>query len=350
MTRTLPRDLLALVLLLSAAACEGRQPIGTPSDNPTAGATGTGASAGQNNGGANQNNGFAGQSNGPAAWTIVNAPGGTGGTFQAPPTGGGPSTTGCGDTGGAGGAAVSDTGGAGGLAPDDTGGLGGSAFAIPTGAGGNGVLDGAPCSSTTIANPYGGSSGQCLADYGLYANVPKDKMDRCPCSRALGRANPPEHFYCPPGVGGLAEGTIGPEGGTIMLPGFPGLGNEVDLEIPPGALPAPQLIYLIPLPIPTPNGYTDLSPIYALEPRGLKLAVSAKLRIGWDVFQAAGFPYRVQSATQLYQSSAPESCYQPVPGSSPGAGITIGLIDHFGYVFTGYPASLDPAICFAPGR
>jgi hypothetical protein len=189
--------------------------------------------------------------------------------------------------------------------------------------------------------------GGCFADNGPYANVPKDPSNRCPCSRAYGRANPPAGIYCPPGTGAGGEVVIGPEGGTLALPGHDSFGGQVSLVVPPGALSQPTKLTMTELPVPTPIGYTDLTPIYDLEPAGLKLAAPAKLVMYWDIYQAAGASLTLSLQGGVYESLTQLGSYALLPGSSTGAGMSFAAIDTLGFVFASYPATLDPAYCLA---
>jgi hypothetical protein len=247
---------------------------------------------------------------------------------------------------------------AGGGMPGAASGAGGTAGASSTTSGAAGVLGqvtgaggigstttGGGCGPTAFADPNGGSSGSCRADTGPYANVPKDPTDRCPCSRAIGRANPPEHRLCPPGSGAKMQATIGPGGGTLMLDTHAAQGSAFVLDVPPGALPMPTVLTVTELPGTTPIGYTDLTPLYVLEPVGLKLAARAKLSIPWNVVIASGFELRSPPETSIYESATQTGGYARLGDSYDNAGFSQGSIDTLGYLFVAYPASIDPASC-----
>jgi hypothetical protein len=324
------RDIPALVLLLAVATCDGRSAIPEPT-----GGKGARFGAGANGGVTNQ--------------------GGAGGSAGSVGTPAGGSTfTGEGLQGGAGKAVANPYGGAGGTAPTSTGYAGaGGAQQYSTGFGGIGgyLMDGpAPWGgggTAPFADPNGGGGGQ-LWDSGPYSGVAKDPMDRCPCSRALGRANPPEHFLCPPGTGEKVGVMVGPGGGTVDLPGHGTFYSYTEIAIPPGALSAWTFVTITELTGLTPTGYTDLSPVFAIEPTGLLLAKRAKVTIPWDIYLAAGFPFINPKQSFVYASASPSSGFAPLADSGGGFGVDTGTVDRFGYVFAGYPATLDPPFCTAP--
>jgi hypothetical protein len=305
----LSRDILALLVLCAAAACGDRPPIVMPG-GPAAKPAPTGA-AGNGNG-----------------------------------SGGGPAMEGCcsgAPSGGAGapGSGATDLGGL----PMPTAGAGGGAIAIPDPNGG--ASGQTACTPTAFSNPYGGSGGGCLADSGLYANVPKDPDDTCPCSRAAGRARPPAHLLCPPGSGANAQATIGPDGGSIILATNADPGGALRLDVPRGALDAPTVISVTELQAPTPTGFTDYTPLYLLEPLGLHLATPAQVTVQWDIVIAAGFGYSTPSSLAIYHSVSQNRDFGALGDSTNTGGASKATIDALDYLFVGYPASLDPEVCMA---
>jgi hypothetical protein len=169
----------------------------------------------------------------------------------------------------------------------------------------------------------------------------------CPCSRALGRPQMTETLFCPSGSGAKIEATIGPAGGTLsMMTGSEGV--TLELDVPAGALSAPTLIAVVELPGPTPTGFTDYSPVYAFEPTGLQFAVPARLRLPWDIVLPRGGEFVTPRELSIYEAASESGDYERLPDSYVNAGFSQASLSTLGYVFAGYPATLDPPDCTAP--
>jgi hypothetical protein len=174
-----------------------------------------------------------------------------------------------------------------------------------------------------------------------------DPTNRCPCSRAPGRANPPAGWTCPAGTGASASAAIGPAGGTLSLvTGTEGV--TLELDVPAGALAETTQLSVTELKGPTPTGYTDYSPVYKLAPTGVTFAVPARLRLPWSLALQQGAVFYGKKELSIYLASCAPSGFERLPDSYVNAGFSQASLDRLGYVFAGYPASLDPAFCTAP--
>jgi hypothetical protein len=208
------------------------------------------------------------------------------------------------------------------------------------GAGGGTIMTGSAGAVTT------GSAG---ATNTGSAGATQDPTDACPCSRALGRANPPAHLLCPSGSGAKAQAMIGPQGGTLTLDTHSPEGVVLTLMVPPGALQKATLISVVELPGTTPTGYTDYSPVYSFEPTGLQLSAPAKLNLPWDVVIESGFSLSTPRELSIYESATPTDGYARLADSYANAGFSQASLSTLGYVFAAYPASVDPGFCQAGG-
>jgi hypothetical protein len=174
-----------------------------------------------------------------------------------------------------------------------------------------------------------------------------DPQNRCPCSRAAGRANPPSGWTCPAGTGASASATIGPAGGTLSLvTGTSGV--TLELDVPAGALAETTQLTVTELPGPTPTDYTDYSPVYKLAPTNVTFKVPAHLRLPWSLALKAGVVFYGKKELSIYFASCAPDGFARLPDSYVNAGFSQASLDRLGYVFAGYPASLDPALCTAP--
>ncbi|MCC7538373.1 MAG: IPT/TIG domain-containing protein, partial [Deltaproteobacteria bacterium] len=129
----------------------------------------------------------------------------------------------------------------------------------------------------------------------------------------------------PIGDGSSVSATIGPEGGSLAL------GDEVSLEIPPGALEAPTTITLSRTAEPAFEGWEAYSPVYRFEPEGLQFAVPAQVSIRFD-----GDPSRVELPWRADAADAPTEHVQTgVEGDR-----VLGEVSHFTLGLAGEDLSL----------
>jgi hypothetical protein len=174
----------------------------------------------------------------------------------------------------------------------------------------------------------GGTGGQ---DGGV---VPPGDGRACPCSR---RADQPQSFWCPPGVGSISGLLVGLSGGTITIDGTAATaGTPFSIELPPYALSADVLIGLTESRIAPPAPYVDDSPIYEIQPAGLQLAIPAKVSV-----PITNFGNVIPREVALYQTFNCGASFSRIPDSYQDAGNVVGSMSTLGAVFAGYPRGPD---------
>ena len=99
---------------------------------------------------------------------------------------------------------------------------------------------------------------------------------------------------------------------------------------------------------PTPSGFTDYSLLYAIEPADLSLKVPASVRLPWAIQLQEGVTFSVNPALAIYSSRSAAVGFEKRPDSYTNAGFNQASLDRLGYLFAGYPASLDPPECTTP--
>lgn len=117
---------------------------------------------------------------------------------------------------------------------------------------------------------------------------------------------------------GTVSGTIGPEGGTVMIDG-------AELTIPAGALDEEVEIAISETSEAVPTGFLGSSPVFQFEPDGLVFAQPVAARID---FSGAG------DQIDLIWSTADGTGYQAMGGGVDGASV-VGDITHFSRGFAG---------------
>ncbi len=154
----------------------------------------------------------------------------------------------------------------------------------------------------------------------------------CPCTR---RPGPGDSFLCPAGVGEFVSEAIGPEGGTIAIQGrqFPRSGVAATLSFPPTALPQSTNIVLTETAIPPPADFSDWSPVYRVEPLGLRLAAATPVLFPWSNVSGA-----VPQNLAIW-FSPDGACFSPLPDSYLNAGANNGSTRQLGYFIVGVPRS-----------
>jgi hypothetical protein len=118
--------------------------------------------------------------------------------------------------------------------------------------------------------------------------------------------------------------TIGPDGGSVVAYG-------IELDVPPGALPAPVALSVALSTAPPPSGYTLVSSFYRFAPEGTTFAVPATVR-----FQVTATP----PGASVYWSRASGGGYDPLTTTSAGTTATAS-ITHFSHGFVGLVATGD---------
>lgn len=160
----------------------------------------------------------------------------------------------------------------------------------------------------------------------------------CSCTR---RPGPGRSSQCPAGVGEFASRTIGPEGGTIQLTGQQGKGVPFQITFPPGALSVATKITLTETSAPPPGELTDYSPIYLIEPRGLRLANLAFVRVPWSSSSEA-----IARDLAIYARSEDGSCsFERVGDNYTNAGFNTGSVGTLGYLGVGAPRAPKDQNC-----
>jgi hypothetical protein len=154
----------------------------------------------------------------------------------------------------------------------------------------------------------------------------------CFCTR---RPGPYNSYMCPMGAGESAAQVIGPEGGEISLLGQQGKDSGVPFKVvfPPGAVAAATTIRVTETQVAPPDGYVDHSPVYLIEPRGLKLGRIAALQVPFSV--ASGVPF-AQDAFAVFARAETGACaFARIADSYTNAGFEMSSLTELGYLFVG---------------
>src|ERR1700722_11818307 len=131
-----------------------------------------------------------------------------------------------------------------------------------------------------------GVGGLCASVDAGGTNDTADAQVACGCTR-----RPPgpstTFFTCPPGTGDNASVTLDPQSTAttpVTVEGQQGVASGVpaSIEFAPGAVQSPTVVTLIETSIAPPVDIIDWSPVYAVEPLGLALAVAAKIALPWS--------------------------------------------------------------------
>jgi hypothetical protein len=191
---------------------------------------------------------------------------------------------------------------------------------------------GYPASSNDCQNPAGGSpfSGDDTSNY-----------TSCPCTRHLGAA---PNMFCPPGLDTATTTTIDAQGGTASVTGpadpdpfIPAL----VLTVPNGAVTASTDITLRELSTPTPDDYTDFSPLFEIDPPDLAFATAVTVQI-FEQNVANGVVS--WNDVVVYGSDSVNGPWHELDHQSPNAGLISASTTSGGFFFAGRPAS-DDASC-----
>ncbi|HSU42058.1 MAG TPA: hypothetical protein VLJ38_20905 [Polyangiaceae bacterium] len=159
----------------------------------------------------------------------------------------------------------------------------------------------------------------------------------CPCSR---RACSAVSMSCPRGSGTSKTRRIGADGGTAALDGTRATrGVPFSVTAFAGSLTKPVDVKLSELAAPTPDGYEDWSPIFALEPFSLEFVNGAALEIPWAVPHAGGGTISRELTT--FTSASLDGPWQPLADNYVNAGFCQATLLTGGYFFVGYTAPSD---------
>lgn len=199
------------------------------------------------------------------------------------------------------------------------------------------AIDGAdPSGTATNANPADASTAATEAS-GACPTPATPVAAGCPCSR---RACSPPSMDCPRGAGTSTSTRLGPAGGTASLDGTPStVGVPFSLDVFPGSLATDVNVELRELSVPTPDGFVDWSPVYAVEPGALELTNGGALRIPWRVPHSGGGT--VPKTLTVYASASLSGPWQSLPDSYTNAGFSQATALGGGYFFVGYPKPDD---------
>lgn len=155
---------------------------------------------------------------------------------------------------------------------------------------------------------------------------------------------------CYRGTGHSSSATIGPEGGTLKIEREPGdpskreLPDRFTIRFPPGAILTPTLITVTELADPPPADLVDWSPMYRIEPVGLRFEVPAEVKV--RISQGTG-PTLFRPA--LFWSSSSDCRLERLPGSSVGTNIIQGQVGRLGFAISGYAKKGDSEACSGGG-
>jgi hypothetical protein len=154
----------------------------------------------------------------------------------------------------------------------------------------------------------------------------------CFCTR---RPGPYNSYTCPMGAGESAAQVIGPEGGQISLLGQQGKASGVPFQIvfPPGAVAAATTIRVTETQVSPPDGYVDHSPVYLIEPRGLKLARIAALQVPFSV--ASGVPFAQKDFAVFERAETGACAFARIADSYTNAGFEMSSLTELRYLFVG---------------
>jgi hypothetical protein len=248
-------------------------------------------------------------------------------------------------TGGAGGGSTpvtSGSAGAGGAAAGRgavTGGAGGGSTPVTSGsagAGGAAAVGGASADGGTLDRDGGTCSPLAPSSD---APLPVPPGPGCPCTRRPGQGN---SYKCPMGAGQTVTALIDASGGTLVLGGQQGPASGVNFQItfPPLALAGPTQISVTETSLPPPAELGDWSPVYLMEPVGLKLAKVAALRIPWSNVDSTVPPLAI------YERTPSGPCdFERLADSYTNAGFEQASLVQLGYVVVGTPIANLPASC-----
>ena len=154
----------------------------------------------------------------------------------------------------------------------------------------------------------------------------------CFCTRRPGLYN---SYMCPMGAGESAAQVIGPDGGQISLMGQQGKASGVPFQIvfPPGAVAAATTIRVTETQVAPPDGYVDHSPVYLIEPRGLKLGRIAALQVPFSV--ASGVQFAQKDFAVFERAETGDCAFARVADSYTNAGFEMSSLTQLGYLFVG---------------
>jgi hypothetical protein len=145
---------------------------------------------------------------------------------------------------------------------------------------------------------------------------------------------------CPVGSGSASTTTLGREGGTAALSGTRSTrGVPFSLEIFAGSLDTNVKVKLSELAIPTPEGYEDWSPIYAIEPTSLELKNGGALALPWEVPHPGGGS--VPRTVGIFTAESLDGPWERLPDSYLNAGFSQATVLTGGYFFVGLPRTDD---------
>jgi hypothetical protein len=135
---------------------------------------------------------------------------------------------------------------------------------------------------------------------------------------------------------------IDASGGTIEISGQQGPASGVTFQIkfPPLALAGPTQISVTETSIPPPANLGDWSPVYLVQPSGLKLTKVAALRIPWGNVDGAVPPLAI------YERAASGPCdFERLADSYTNAGFEQASLLELGYLVVGTPIANVSASC-----
>jgi hypothetical protein len=170
----------------------------------------------------------------------------------------------------------------------------------------------------------------------------------CPCTRRPGVAQSTGagiYAACAVGSGVKTTVTVTPEGGTYFLgtaSQFCGAqaqasGVNFELIVPRNAVSVPTTLTLTETKIPPPSEYVDGSPVYSIEPAGVKFALPVALNVPFGALGGEQPPF------SIYASDS--AGFTRVADSYMNAGFMQGSIKQTGEVFIGVPKTTSERNC-----
>jgi hypothetical protein len=145
---------------------------------------------------------------------------------------------------------------------------------------------------------------------------------------------------CPLGSGSASTTTLGRGGGTAALGGTQATrGVPFALEVFAGSLDTNVNVKLSELAVPTPGGYEDWSPIYAIEPLSLELKNGGALKLPWEVPHPGGGS--VPRTLAIFTAESLDGPWERLADSYVNAGFSQATVLTGGYFFAGFPGTDD---------
>jgi hypothetical protein len=160
----------------------------------------------------------------------------------------------------------------------------------------------------------------------------------CPCTR---RPEGEPDRRCPWGTGVSTSQKVGARGATVSLSGSGStVGVAAKATIPAGALQQETDITFTELKSPPPQGYTDYSPVYKLEPIDLALGSPGEILLPYY-----NRPSSIPRALSIYRAESPEGPFTRMADSYINAGFSQATLIRGGYYFVGYPTPEEEKHC-----